>query len=89
MRVAHKMDVRIPDALSIVGFDGLPEGERLWPALTSVAQPMREMGAAACRRLFEVIETPGQVQTIEFPMRLMVRETTAAVRAAARSTAAR
>ena len=52
-------------------------------------QPMREMGAAACRRLFEVIETPGQVQTIEFPMRLMVRETTAAVRAAARSTAAR
>ena len=89
MRVAHKMDVRIPDALSIVGFDGLPEGERLWPALTSVAQPMREMGAAACRRLFEVIETPGQVQTIEFPMRLIVRETTAAVRAAARSTAAR
>jgi len=88
MRVAHKAGVRIPGDLSIVGFDGLPEGERLWPALTSVAQPMREMGAAACRRLFEVIETPGQVQTIEFPMRLVVRESTAAVRAAARSAAA-
>jgi DNA-binding LacI/PurR family transcriptional regulator len=88
MRVAHKAGVRIPGDLSIVGFDGLPEGERLWPALTSVAQPMREMGAAACRRLFEVIETPGQVQTIEFPMRLVIRESTAAVRAAARSAAA-
>jgi DNA-binding LacI/PurR family transcriptional regulator len=46
------------------------------------------MGAAACRRLFEVIETPGQVQTIEFPMRLVVRESTAVVRAAGRSVAA-
>jgi len=88
MRVAHKAGVRIPGDLSIVGFDGLPEGERLWPALTSVAQPMREMGAAACRRLFEVIETPGQVQTIEFPMRLVIRESTAAVRTAGRSVAA-
>jgi DNA-binding LacI/PurR family transcriptional regulator len=85
MRVAHKAGVRIPGDLSIVGFDGLPEGERLWPALTSVAQPMREMGAAACRRLFEVIDTPGQVQTIEFPMRLIVRESTAPARTVSRS----
>jgi DNA-binding LacI/PurR family transcriptional regulator len=89
MRVAHQQGVRMPDALSIVGFDGLPEGERLWPALTSVAQPMREMGAAACRRLFEVIDAPGQVQTIEFPMRLVVRESTGAVRGAAQRTPSR
>jgi LacI family transcriptional regulator len=81
IRVAHQRGVRMPEELSIVGFDGLPEGERLWPALTSVAQPMREMGAAACRRLFEVIDAPGQVQTIEFPMRLVVRESTGAARA--------
>jgi DNA-binding LacI/PurR family transcriptional regulator len=88
MRVAHQVGVRIPEDLSIVGFDGLPEGKRLWPALTSVAQPMRAMGAAACRRLFEVIETPGQVQTIEFPMRLLVRESTAQARTEARTLAA-
>jgi LacI family transcriptional regulator len=87
MRVAHQQGVRIPEELSIVGFDGLPEGERLWPALTSVAQPMREMGAASCRRLFEAIDAPGQVQTIEFPMRLIVRESTAAARAAGRRAA--
>jgi DNA-binding LacI/PurR family transcriptional regulator len=84
MRVAHQRRISIPSELSIVGFDGLPEGALLWPALTSVAQPMRQMGSAACRRLFEVIESPGQLQTIEFPMHLIVRESTAAPRAGAR-----
>ena len=68
MRVAHQRKIRMPEDLSIIGFDGLPEDELLWPALTSVAQPMREMGSAACRRLFEAIESPGRLQTIEFPM---------------------
>jgi LacI family transcriptional regulator len=82
MRVAHQQGVRMPADLSVVGFDGLPEGERLWPSLTSVAQPMREMGTAGCRRLFEAIDAPGQVQTMEFPMRLIVRESTGAARRA-------
>ncbi len=53
MRVAHQRKIRIPEDLWIVGFDGLPEDELLWPALTSVAQPMLEMGApraAGCSR---------------------------------------
>ena len=78
MRVAHQRKIRIPEDLSIVGFDGLPEDELLWPALTSVAQPMQEMGSAACRRLFEAIDSPGRLQTIEFPMSLTARESTAA-----------
>jgi DNA-binding LacI/PurR family transcriptional regulator len=78
MRVAHQRKIRMPEELSIIGFDGLPEDELLWPALTSVAQPMREMGSAACRRLFEAIDSPGRLQTIEFPMLLTVRESTAA-----------
>jgi DNA-binding LacI/PurR family transcriptional regulator len=84
MRVAHQRKVRMPEDLSIVGFDGLPEDELLWPALTTVAQPMREMGSAACRRLFEAIESPGRLQTIEFPLRLTVRESTAPPRARVR-----
>ncbi len=84
MRVAHQRGVAMPGELSVVGFNGLPESALLWPSLTSVAQPMREMGRAACRRLFEVIESPGQLQTIEFPMRLIVRESSGAPRASAR-----
>jgi DNA-binding LacI/PurR family transcriptional regulator len=87
MRVAHQRKIRIPEDLSIVGFDGLPEDELLWPALTSVAQPMLEMGSAACRRLFEAIDSPGRLQTIEFPMSLTARESTAAPRVRIRQVA--
>jgi DNA-binding LacI/PurR family transcriptional regulator len=76
MRVAHKRGVHMPQDLSIVGFDGLPEGDRLYPALTSVAQPMRDIGQAACQRLFEAIASPHRPEKIEFPMRLVVREST-------------
>jgi LacI family transcriptional regulator len=76
MRVAQKIGVKMPDDLSVVGFDGLPQGGLQWPALTTVAQPMREMGRVACRCLFEVIEDPGRQEKIEFPMELVVREST-------------
>lgn len=62
--------------LSIVGFDGLPQGELFYPALTTVAQPMREMGRVACRRLFEAMERPGRVEKTEFTMELISREST-------------
>jgi hypothetical protein len=44
---------------------------------------MLEMGSAACRRLFEAIDSPGRFQTIEFRMSLTARESTAAPRAPA------
>jgi LacI family transcriptional regulator len=80
MRVAVRKGVRMPEDLSIVGFDGLPQGALLYPALTTVSQPMREMGRVACRRLFEALEDPGRLEKIEFPMELIVRESTAAAR---------
>jgi LacI family transcriptional regulator len=79
MRVAQQRGVRMPQDLSIVGFDGLPLGALVCPALTTVSQPMREMGRVACRRLFEAIEVPGRIETTEFPMTLVERESTGAV----------
>jgi DNA-binding LacI/PurR family transcriptional regulator len=83
MRVAHQRGLRIPEDVSIVGFDGLPEGELVWPSLTSMRQPTGEMGRVACRRLFEAIESPGRLDKIEFPMMLTVRESAAPPRAQA------
>ena len=37
---------------------------------------MREMGRTACRRLFENIDSIAEVQTVEYPMELVVREST-------------
>ena len=87
MRVALQRGVRMPQDLSIVGFDGLPHGALFCPALTTVSQPMRDMGRVACCRLFEAIEDPGRVETTEFPMALIERESTGPVAGAARTPA--
>lgn len=76
MRFALRRGIKIPEELSLVGFDGLPEGSLVYPALTTVAQPMHEMGRAACQRLLELLGTPRRLEKIEFPMVLIVREST-------------
>jgi LacI family transcriptional regulator len=76
MRVAHQRNVRIPQSLSVVGFDNVPEGALVWPGLTTVAQPMREMGRAACRRLFQTISSESEPEILEYPTELVIREST-------------
>jgi LacI family transcriptional regulator len=83
MRAARQRGLQVPDDLSIVGFDGIPEGARSWPGLTTVAQPMREMGRDACRRLFAEIWPAGAQAAIEYPMSLVVRESSGAPRRSA------
>jgi LacI family transcriptional regulator len=80
MRVAQQHGLRMPADLSLAGFDGLPHGELFFPSLTTVAQPIREMGRLACGRLFDAISHPGVGENIEFPMQLIVRESTGPVR---------
>ena len=71
---------RVPGDVSVAGFDGIEEGERCFPTLTTVAQPMQRLGMAACSALLERIEAPTQDQGIsaEFPMQLIKRESTGA-----------
>jgi LacI family transcriptional regulator len=76
LRVAHERGVHVPRDVSVVGFDGVPFGALTWPSLTTVAQPMREMGRVACRRLFDAITDPGRVERIQFRMHLIAREST-------------
>jgi LacI family transcriptional regulator len=75
MRVAQQRGIRIPQDISVAGFDDIPESALVWPGLTTVAQPMREMGQLACQQLFDAAH-PAEVGTIECPMRLVVREST-------------
>jgi len=72
--------IRVPEDVSVSGFDGIEEGERCWPTLTTVAQPMHRLGAAACRGLLDRIEDPSLDPgiTAEFPMLLVERESTLA-----------
>lgn len=75
MRVAQQRGIRMPQELSIVGFDNIPSGAMVWPGLTTVAQPMRDMGRDACRYLFDS-GLPRRVTNVEYPMELIMREST-------------
>jgi LacI family repressor for deo operon, udp, cdd, tsx, nupC, and nupG len=64
--------IRVPDDLSIVGFDDLASSRYLTPALTTIRQPMRDIGACAVNLLLAIIEgrdVPLQ-QTLEFSLML-------------------
>lgn len=84
IRAAQQQGVHVPGDLSVAAFDGIPEGARSWPGLTTMAQPMREMGRDACRRLFTPIGAAKE-RTVLYSMTLVVRESTAAPRPAPRT----
>jgi len=53
LMAAHRMGLEIPRDVSIVGFDDSEIAEKMWPALTTVRQPLLELGHSATRRLIE------------------------------------
>ncbi|HST44852.1 MAG TPA: LacI family DNA-binding transcriptional regulator [Luteimonas sp.] len=52
-KVALRAGIAIPQHLSVVGFDDSPLASRLWPALTSVRLPIRDMGRIAAGMLLQ------------------------------------
>ena len=56
MSAAESFGLRIPDDLSLVGFDDNPSSAHMRPALTTVRQPFADMGRRAIELLFSVIE---------------------------------
>ncbi|HXE22865.1 MAG TPA: substrate-binding domain-containing protein [Rhodoferax sp.] len=56
LRAAHENGIRVPDALSVVGFDDIELSGFTSPPLTTVAQPKQRMGALAVDMLLERIE---------------------------------
>jgi len=77
IRAAQQRGARVPHDFSVAGFDGIPEGARSWPGLTTMAQPMEEMGREACRRLFTAIASADERTIVQHKMTLVVRESTA------------
>jgi DNA-binding LacI/PurR family transcriptional regulator len=82
MRTVLQQGVKVPDDVSVVGFDGIPEGGLYWPGLTSVLQPVHRMGASGCRALLEVMQNPDLERTadVQYGVELIPRESTAEVK---------
>jgi LacI family transcriptional regulator len=77
MEAARELGKKIPDDISIIGFDDIPQAAQVHPPLTTIRQPLEEMGRRAARMLLQIIENPEQpVEKIELPTELVVREST-------------
>ena len=74
---ATELGLQIPGDLSVIGFDDIPEAAMATPRLTTVAQPLTEMGALAFDMLLDMINGRGVEQHVQVPSRLIIRETTA------------
>ena len=71
-QVAEEMGLRIPDDLSLVGFDNIPESKYL--GLTTVDQFISEMGYTATQMLIKIInDIPLEDQTFKIQTQLVVR----------------
>jgi LacI family repressor for deo operon, udp, cdd, tsx, nupC, and nupG len=75
---ARSRGLRVPDDLSVVGFDDIRFAQCTDPPLTTVAQPMREIGEGTVRLLLEILNG-SQIApvSITLPHTLQVRASTA------------
>ncbi|MGV7122939.1 LacI family DNA-binding transcriptional regulator [Sphingopyxis sp. 550A] len=48
---AHRLGLNVPEDISITGFDDTPVSQIVWPPLTTIHQPLRQMGAKAVKLL--------------------------------------
>lgn len=59
IKVAHELAIKMPDDLSVVGFDDFATAEVMYPALTTVRHPVEKFGAAAADLLLGHLERAG------------------------------
>ena len=75
---AADMGLRVPEDLSVVGFDDVPEAVAATPPLTTVAQPLQQMGMEAVRMLLKMVTDPeAGVEHVRLPTRLIERASAA------------
>lgn len=76
MHAIYDLGLKIPEDISVMGFDNSDVSSLLQPPLTTVAQPFYDMGVAACDRLIKLIEGKNQTkpQVKILSAELMIRQ---------------
>lgn len=78
MATLHRHGLRVPEDMSVAGFDGAQIAEMVWPPLTTVNQPLNDIGRAAGDRLITCIQRgPEETGSLVLPYRLIEGGTTA------------
>ncbi|MES2393983.1 MAG: LacI family DNA-binding transcriptional regulator [Acidobacteriota bacterium] len=79
-RAIHDAGLSVPNDISVMGFDDIPAAEFYTPSLTTIRQPLREIGSVAATLLLKKIEGMKVPEVKRIAPELVVRESTARVR---------
>ncbi len=75
MDAVRNKGLRVPDDVSVIGFDDIPQASLIRPALTTIRQPLEKMGRVATQMLLELLRHPQKKgRRIELPTELIVRD---------------
>ncbi len=74
---AQSLGLAVPGDVSVVGFDDIPEAALCDPPLTTVRQPLREMGEAAMEMLLDLLGGLDGSTHVRLPVELVIRESCA------------
>ena len=83
LKVVREGGLQVPKDVALVGFDDLPIAASIQPALTTVRQPIEQMGSMAADLLLSLLESPPEerppAQKLILPTKLVVRESCGAL----------
>lgn len=82
MRCNHDYGLRVPDDMSVIGFDNITVSDMVTPKLTTIAQPFEQIGREAVHSLLTTFRRRGKplsTETHYFPHRIIARESVCTV----------
>jgi LacI family transcriptional regulator len=74
MHALARRGIKVPDEVAVTGFDDVPVARHLHPPLTTVRQPIQELGATAFDVLYARISAAGGAPEVVLPVELIVRQ---------------
>ena len=72
----YRRNLRVPDDISLVGFDDQPSAAYMTPPLTTVRQPSMEIGKVAAETILDILDGESAYASV-FPAELIIRESAA------------
>ncbi len=75
MEAVRDCELSVPDDISVIGFDDIQEAQQVHPSLTTVRQPLEEMGRLAAQILLARLDDPDLPgERVELPTELIIRD---------------
>ncbi|WP_127491641.1 LacI family DNA-binding transcriptional regulator [Paenibacillus glycanilyticus] len=75
MNAAIQLGIRVPEDLSVIGYDNIRLSRMIYPALTTVGQPLLQLGRDAVDKVITMIETGKIVPSLIVPHEIVERQT--------------